>query len=126
LRLQIRDRRCRRPACLEIEDVDDESVAGLGTVDEEGTGERIVDLDVGERIAGLLESVAETVEGVGVEDVAGPEVGNGLRGAEGGFDVVHGGVEAHDISDSGVRGILCARRSGQGRQREKGCDQDER
>ncbi len=51
----------------EIEDVDDEGVAGFGAIDEEGAGERIVDFNVGERIAGLLEGVAETVERVGFE-----------------------------------------------------------
>ena len=50
---------------LEIEDVNDEGVPGLGTVDEKGAGEGIVDFYVGKGITGLLESVAKTVEGVG-------------------------------------------------------------
>ncbi len=77
----------------EIEDVDDEGVARLGAVDEEGAGEGIIDFDVGERVARFLQGVAETVEGVGVEFTAGGDVGDGSGGAEGGFDVVHGGVE---------------------------------
>jgi hypothetical protein len=101
---------------LKIEDVDDEGVAGLGAVDEERTGERIVDLDVGERITGLLESVAETIEGIGFEDVARLEMGDGLGSAEGGFDVVHGGVEADDVSS-----VIGSLRGSVG-QENKGCD----
>ena len=89
---------------LEIEDVDDEGVAGLGAVDEERTGERIVDLNVGEGVAGLLECVAEAVEGIGFEDAAGFDVGDGLGGAESGFDVVHGGGEVDDLA-----GGVCAK-----------------
>ena len=77
----------------EIKNVDDEGVAGFGTVDEERAGEGIIDFDVGERVARFLQGVAETVEGVGVEFAAGGDVGDGCGGAEGGFDVVHGGVE---------------------------------
>jgi hypothetical protein len=91
---------------LEIEDVNDESVAGLGAVNEERAGEGIVDLDVGERVAGLLESVAETVKGVGFENVAGFEMGDGVGGAEGGFDVVHGGVEMDDVVIWSLRGSV--------------------
>lgn len=78
---------------LKVEDVDDESVAGLGAVDKERAGERIIDFDVGEGIARLLQSVAKAVERVGFEDRTGFEVSDRIGGTEGGFDVVHRGAE---------------------------------
>ena len=105
---------------MKIEDVDDESVAGLGAVDEERAGERIIDLDVGERVAGLLERVAETVKRIGVKDVAGLEMGDGVGGAEGGFDVVHGSVEADDVAGGIIGGGRRLRFGGNGGEQDKG------
>ena len=105
---------------LKIQDVDDESVAGLGAVDEEGAGERIIDLDVGERVARFLERVAETVKGIGFEDVAGLEMGDGVGGAEGGFDVVHGGVEADDVAGGIIGGGRRLRFGGNGGEQDTG------
>src|SRR5262252_5807704 len=101
---------------LKIEDVDNESVAGLGAVDEEGARERIIDLDLGERVAGLLERVAETVKRIGFEDVARLEMGNSVGGAEGSFDVVQGGVEADDVAGGIIgagRGLRFGRNGGE-------------
>ena len=87
---------------FEIEDVDDQGVAGLRTIEEERAGEGIVNSDIGKRIAGLLQGIAETIEGIGFEEVARLEMGDRVGGAKGRLDVVHGGVEM-----DGLIGGLC-------------------
>jgi hypothetical protein len=86
---------------LKIENVDDESVAGFGAVDEERAGERIVAVDEGKWIAGLLDDVAEAVERVGFEDVAGVEMSDGRGDAVEVFHVVDGGVILDDVGRGG-------------------------
>ena len=71
---------------LEVENLDGEGVARLRAFDVKGTRERVVPRSHAERVAGFLNGVAEAVEGVGVEDVSGLEVGHRCRS---GIDVLH-------------------------------------
>ena len=54
----------------ELEDLDDERVAGLGAGNRERAGERVVALHHRHRVAGLLDDVAECVERFRLQDVA--------------------------------------------------------
>src|SRR5262249_25073488 len=62
---------------LQIEKFHDERVAGFRAVDEEGTGQRIVAFDEGKRVAGLLDGIAEAIERVSLENIAGMKMSDG-------------------------------------------------
>src|ERR1019366_1549440 len=55
---------------FEIENFDGERVSGLCSLDEKWPGQRIVAFGHAERVPGLLERVPETVQRVGVKDIA--------------------------------------------------------
>ena len=82
---------------LEIEDLDGERVSGLRALNVERTRQRIVALGHAHGVAGLFDAIAETVERVGVEDVSGFQVEDGLGSSEQIFHVVVGGGVVRDI-----------------------------
>ena len=61
---------------FEIENLDGERVPGLRAFDEKWPGQRIVAFHHAERVAGFPEDVAETIERVGVKNVAGLQMRN--------------------------------------------------
>ena len=67
---------------LQIENLDGERVARFRAFDKEWASEGIVALHHAECVAGLFEDVAETIERVGIENVAGLQMGNRLRRGE--------------------------------------------
>src|SRR6266404_3306344 len=67
------------------------------TFDIERTGERVISFHEREGIAGFLQRVAEAVQGIRVEDVAGFESRNGRSDAEEVFYGVDGGVVLDDF-----------------------------
>lgn len=82
---------------LQIENVDDERVAGFGAFNEEWTGERIVAFREGERVTRLFDGVTEAIEGVGIKDVAGLQAGHRRSNAEDVLYVVERGVILDDV-----------------------------
>ena len=66
------------PSTCEIEDLHRERVARLRSFDEKRTGQRIVPTHHAQRVARLLDRVAEAVERVGVENVPGFQMGDGF------------------------------------------------
>ncbi len=88
---------------IERENLDGERVARLRAFNEKWAGQGIIALDHAEGVAGLAEDVAETIERVGIEDVAGLQVSDGLSGCE---EVLHVGVGGGVVD--GVLGKSCA------------------
>jgi len=82
---------------LQIEDMNDQRVAGFRTFDIERTGERVISFDERKGIARYLQRVAESVQGVRMEDVAGFESRNGRGRTEEIFHGVDGGVILDDF-----------------------------
>jgi hypothetical protein len=73
---------------LQIENLDGQRVAGLRAFDIKWAGQRIVALDHAERVPGFLQHVAEAVERVGVENVAGLQTRHRFSRGEKIFHVV--------------------------------------
>ncbi len=77
--------------------MNNQRVARLRPFDIERTGKRVITFDERKGITGLLQRVAETIERVRVENVAGFEPGNGRRDAEDVFYIVDSGVIRDDF-----------------------------
>src|SRR5262249_12599430 len=77
-------------------------VAGLCAIDVERAGERVVARSHVERVARFADGVAEAVEGIGVENVAGLQVGDRLGGRVDVFYVGGWGLGFDDIAGLGV------------------------
>ena len=90
---------------LQVKNVNGERVARFGGVNEEWAGERVVPFGEGEGIAGFLDGVAEAVEGVGFENVAGFEMGYRCGRAVDVFYVVDGGAVLNDFGFRGGCGL---------------------
>ena len=74
-RVERAESRRERPDALvavhgQVEDLHHERVARLRPLDVERSGQRVVPLDLGQRVARLLDHVAEAVERLRVDDVA--------------------------------------------------------
>src|SRR4029077_4476251 len=82
---------------LQIQDVNDERVAGLRAVDIEGTGQWVVSFDQGKRISRLLQRIAKTVERVGLQNVARLHAGHWRRNSEQVLYVVNRRCIAHHV-----------------------------
>src|SRR5258707_15667464 len=109
---------------LQIENVHDERVAGLCAFDEKRSGERIVAFYKRERVAGFLQSVAETVERIRFQDIAGFQPRDRSRCAVNVFYGVDGGVIADDLRIVGLRvvGGLRPQKIGTGGQNKYSCE----
>ena len=82
---------------LQIEDMNDQRVAGFRIFNIEGTGERVISFNERKRVARLLERVTEAIQGVRVENVAGFQPGHGGSDTEDVFHGVKGGVILDDF-----------------------------
>ena len=82
---------------LQIEDMNNQRVAGFRIFNIEGTGERVISSNEGKRVARLLERVTEAIQGIRVENVAGFQPGHGGRDTEDVFHCVKGGVILDDF-----------------------------
>lgn len=67
---------------LKIENFDGERVAGLRAFHKEWASQGIVAFYHAERVAGLSEDVAEAIERIGIENIAGLEMGDWFGGGE--------------------------------------------
>src|SRR5260370_32111501 len=73
---------------LQVENLHGQRVPGLGALNEEWPRQRIVTLHHAQRVAGLLQHVAETVERIGIKNIAGLQMRYWLGGLEEGLPLV--------------------------------------
>src|SRR5260370_40168770 len=96
---------------LQIQDVNDQRVAGLRAVDIERTGQWVVSFDQRKRISRLLQRIAETIERVGLQNIAGLHAGHRRRNSEQVLYVFDRCRIAHDVVFSrrriALRGKAC-------------------
>ena len=92
------------PIHLQIENLHSQSVPRLRALDIKRTGQRIVPLRHVERVSGLLQTIAEAVQRVGVEDVAGFQMRHRLRRGKQIFHIGIGSRVVHDVLGRSERG----------------------
>src|SRR5579864_1492710 len=108
---------------LQIENVHDEGVAGLRAFNIKRSGERIVAFYEGERVAGLLQRVAKTVERICFQNISRLQARDRRRSAVNVFYGVNGGFVADGLRVRGLRaGSLRLGMGNLARQQKKGKD----
>src|SRR6266481_9979242 len=99
--------------------MNNQRVPGFRTFDVERTGKRIISFDEHKGIARLLQRIAETVQRVRVEDIAGLESRNGRSGTEEVFYGVDGSVVLDDFGFGWRRWSLSQTRKRQNQAKNK-------
>src|SRR5579859_6064899 len=108
---------------LQIENVHDEGVTGLSTFNKKGASERIVAFYEGERVAGLLQRVAKTIERICFQNISRLQARDRSRSAVNVFYGVDVGFVADRLRVRGLRaGSLRLGMGNLARQQKKGKD----
>jgi hypothetical protein len=82
---------------LQIQKFHHQCISGLGAIDEKRPGQRIVALDQRQRIARFLDGVAEAVQRIRFENVAGFQVRDRRRRGIHVLHIIDGRVIAHRL-----------------------------
>jgi hypothetical protein len=79
----------------QVQKMDDQRIARFGAINVKRAGERVIALHQRERIAGLADGIAEGVERIRLQDVAGMKMGHGPSYSIDVFHIVYGGAVMH-------------------------------